>query len=96
MHQTAVTAPVLAAAKRIRKLGHLSEFQLHLVLRQTSRKLKLKVAAPGAFRHTLATEAIERGATPEAVSAFLAHQSPQTTKRFYSTLSVAPRIPTLA
>ena len=44
----------------------------------------------------VATEAIERGATPEQVSAFLGHKSPQTTKKFYATLAVAPKIPTLA
>ena len=97
IHKTAVTAKVLAAANRLRNKRHLPEFHFHLVLRQISRKLKLKVAVtPGSFRHTVATEAIERGATPEAVSAFLGHKSPQTTKRFYATLSVAPKVPTLA
>jgi len=67
------------------------------VLRQISRKLKLKMpVTAGSFRHTVATEAIEKGAPPEQVSAFLGHKSPQTTKRFYATLAVAPKIPTLA
>jgi integrase len=62
-----------------------------------SLRLKFKVpVTAGSFRHTVATEAIERGATPEQVSAFLGHRSPQTTKRFYATLSVPPKIPTLS
>jgi len=97
IHKTAGSANVLAAAKRIRKLRHLPEFHFHLVLRQISRKLKLKVpVTPGSFRHTVGHEAWERGATPEAVSAFLGHRSPQTTRRFYATLAVAPKVPTLA
>ena len=96
-HKTVVSASVLAAAERLREKGRLPEYHLFRVLRRVSTKLKLKVAVTaGSFRHTVATEAIERGATPEQVSAFLGHKSPQTTKKFYATLAVAPKIPTLA
>ena len=40
---------------------------------------------PGRFRHSVATWAIEKGADPASVAAFLNHKSPNTTRRFYST-----------
>ena len=58
---------------------------------------ELKVPfSPGQYRHSVATWAVEAGADPAAVAAFLGHKSPATTKRFYATLAVCPKIPTLA
>lgn len=37
----------------------------------------------GVMRHSVATWAVEAGALPEAVSHFLGHKDPRTTKRFY-------------
>ena len=96
VHKTAVSAKVLAAAKRIRDLGHLPEFHLHLVLREISRKLKLKVpVAPGAFRHTVATWAVKRGSPMDEVATFLGHRTLQTTKRFYAKFATPKKVWTL-
>lgn len=51
---------------------------------------------PGSFRHSVATWAINSGADPAAVAAFLGHKSPMTTRRFYATHAVAAKVPTLA
>ena len=56
----------------------------------------IDVFSPGQFRHSVATWAFEQGADPAAVSAFLGHKSPATTKKFYATLATVPKIPTLA
>ncbi|WP_395831273.1 tyrosine-type recombinase/integrase [Archangium violaceum] len=50
---------------------------------------------PGRFRHSVATWAIEKGAAPASVAAFLNHKSPATTRRFYATHAVPAKIPTL-
>ncbi len=51
--------------------------------------------SPGRMRHSTATWAIEAGASPAAVSAFLGHKSPVTTKRFYAVHATVPKVPTL-
>lgn len=48
----------------------------------------------GSARHTVATWAIEAGAAPAAVAAFLNHRSMATTMRFYATLAAPPKVPT--
>ena len=51
---------------------------------------------PGRFRHSVATCAIEKGADPALVAAFLNHKSPSTTRRFYATharISIPTRTP---
>lgn len=51
---------------------------------------------PGSFRHSVATWAVESGAAPQAVAAFLNHKSPRTTQRFYATHAAPQKVPTLA
>jgi hypothetical protein len=51
---------------------------------------------PGQFRHSVATWAIEAGADPAAVAAFLGHKSPSTTMKFYATHATPTKVPTLA
>lgn len=58
-------------------------------------KKAIKPFSAGSFRHTVATWAIEAGAAPEAVAAFLNHKSSTTTRRFYATLAAPPKVPTL-
>jgi integrase len=108
-HRTAVSQEVLGAAARLR--AHRWPFESVLPFYQAveaaCRAVKLPVPrpdgtdgidvfTPGRFRHSVATWAFEKGADPAAVSAFLGHKSPQTTKRFYATLATVPKIPTLA
>jgi integrase len=50
---------------------------------------------PGRMRHSVATWAINSGADPAQVSAFLNHKNPRTTRKFYATHAVATKVPTL-
>lgn len=50
---------------------------------------------PGQMRHSVATLAVNAGADLAAVSAFLGHKSPKTTRRFYATLGAVAKVPTL-
>lgn len=103
VHRTAVSAEVLDAAKRLRAHGAFSREWYDRAVRSACETVKrpddevgIPVFTPGRFRHSLATWAFEAGADPYAVSAFLGHKSPQTTKRFYATLATVPKVPTLA
>lgn len=102
-HRTAVSAEVLEAAKRLRQHGAFSREWYDRAVRTACAKVKrpdgetgIPLFTPGRFRHSVATWAIEAGADPFAVSAFLGHKSPSTTKKFYATLATVPTVPTLA
>ncbi len=56
---------------------------------------EVPVFRPGQMRHSVATLAVNAGAHLQAVSAFLGHKSPKTTRRFYATFGVVERVPTL-
>jgi integrase len=98
-----VTQDVLDAAIALRKRGHFARDRFEKVVRAACKTVKkpdgetgIPVFTPGRFRHSVATWAIQAGAHPAAVSAFLGHKSPATTKRFYATLATSPKVPTLA
>lgn len=50
---------------------------------------------PGWMRHSVASMAINSGADPAAVAAFLNHLSPSTSRRFYATHAVPKIVPTM-
>lgn len=102
-HRTAVSAEVLEAGKRLREHGAFSREWYDRLIRSTCAKVKrpdgevgIPVFTPARLRHSTATWAIEAGADPFAVSAFLGHKSVTTTKKFYATLATVPKVPTLA
>ena len=103
-HRTAVSQEVLDAAIRLRAHGWPfdSAFPFYQAVKAACLAVNtpdgkgIACFSPGRFRHSVATWAFEKGADPAAVSAFLGHKSPQTTKRFYATLATVPKIPTLA
>lgn len=92
-HRTQVSPEVLAAAGRLRALerGTVDYFRLRDALIVVGAKFN-----PGYFRHSVATHAVNSGADPGVVSAFLDHLSASTTKRFYATHAVPARVPTLS
>lgn len=92
--RTAVTAEVAEAGTRLRKRGTFSSIRFYRALTAACRAAGVPPYPPGRYRHTVATWAIEAGADPAAVAAFLGHKSPSTTRRFYATLAVVPKIPT--
>jgi integrase len=102
-HRTRVTAEALEAAKRLREHGAFSREWYDRAVRSACKTIKcpdgsvgIPVFTPGRLRHTVATAAIEAGTDVAKVSAFLGHKSIETTKRFYATLAVVPKVPTLA
>ncbi len=98
VHRTAVGEEVLEAAKRLRARGWPadSEFPFYDAIREACVAAKIPPFSPGAFRHSVATWAIEVGADPAAVAASLGHRSPATTRKFYATQAAPPKVPTLA
>jgi integrase len=93
--RTAVSAEVFEAGKRLLKHGKLSIREYHRTVIAACKAAKVTVFTPGRFRHTVATMAINNGADPAQVAAFLNHKSPQTTKRFYATHSTPAKVSTL-
>ncbi|MCP3105504.1 site-specific integrase [Myxococcus sp. K15C18031901] len=94
--RTAVSDQVAEAARRILKVKALSYDAFHRALEGASTTAKLaEPLRPGFLRHSVATWAINAGANPAAVAAFLNHKSERTTKRFYATHAVPAKVPTL-
>lgn len=96
-HRTAVGAAVAEAGRRLHGIAY-DYFEFRKALRSACRGAGMKAATiqAGAFRHSVATWAINSGANPAAVAAFLGHKSVQTTRRFYATHAVPAKVPTLA
>lgn len=92
-YRVAVSAATADAAKRVRAAGPFSVAIFYNVLREAAANTGAKVL-PGRFRHTLATSAVNAGATVEQVGNYLGHKSAATTKKFYSTLGVPMKVPT--
>lgn len=77
------------AAERLKKRGTVPRwFRLHL--KAACERAKVEVFTPGVLRHSVATHAVEQGASPDAVAAFLHHRDKRTTERFYVDVA-APR-----
>jgi integrase len=93
--RTPVSSEVAAAARRVRARGGFSVVRLYKAVTAACRAAGIEPYAPGQYRHSVATWAVEQGADPAAVAAFLGHKSPATTRRFYATLATVPKIPTL-
>lgn len=90
--RTAVGAEAKGAAERLRERGAFSVGRFYEAIRAACALCDVPAWTPGRFRHTLATRAVEAGEDPAAVAAYLGHKSPATTRRFYATLAVAPRV----
>jgi integrase len=95
-HSTEVSAAVARAGRRL--LGaEFDYYSFNRALRAACKAAGMKASTiqPGTFRHSVATWAVNSGAHPAAVTAFLGHKSPQTTRRFYATHAVPAKVPTL-
>ena len=88
--RTQVGQSVADAAKRLRDRGELDYFRFRDELKRTGATFN-----PGYLRHSVASWAINAGADPASVAAFLGHKSPSTTRRFYATHAVPAKVPTL-
>jgi site-specific recombinase XerD len=92
-YRVAVSAATAKVAERVRSSGSFSEAVFYSVLRKAAEATGAKVL-PGRFRHTVATAAVNSGATIEQVGNFLGHKSAATTRKFYATHGVPVKVPT--
>jgi integrase len=90
-----VTAEAREAAERVLKHGPFSLERYTDAVKAACRAGHVQVFKPGQMRHSVATWAIDAGADPAAVSAFLGHRSTKTTRRFYATHASPRKVPTL-
>ncbi|HYG68628.1 MAG TPA: tyrosine-type recombinase/integrase [Anaeromyxobacteraceae bacterium] len=90
-HRIAISQTVAEAAQRQRDRGGFSKINFYRAIQRACDEAKVPRFAPGQMRHTVATRAVEAGADPATVAAFLGHRSASTTQRFYSTLAVLPK-----
>ncbi len=86
---------MLDAANRLLKRGVFTRQRYGQAINRACDVAGIARFSPGRFRHTVATVAINAGADPAAVAAFLNHKSPRTTRRFYATHAAPKRVPTL-
>jgi integrase len=100
--RTRVGDEALEAAKRLRAHGALSrEWYDRAVTAACGEVARpdggkgIPRFTPGMLRHSVATWAIDVGADPAMVSAFLGHRSPRTTRKFYATHASPAKVPTL-
>jgi integrase len=101
-HRVRVSTEVLAAASRLRAHGSISRKWYNEAIAAACAAVKrpdgqvgIPAFTPGRLRHSVATWAIEEGADPASVSAFLGHRSPATTRKFYATHASVAKVPTL-
>jgi integrase len=100
--RTRVGPEVLEAAKRLRAHGGFSrEWYDRAVVaacatvKRPDGEAGIPAFTPGRLRHSVASWAIDAGADPAQVAAFLGHRSPRTTRKFYATHSAPTKVPTL-
>jgi integrase len=100
--RVAVSAEVVSAAKRVLAAGAFDRQKLDKAIRAACKVVKrpdgkvgIPEFGPGQLRHSVATWAIDAGADPAQVSAYLNHKSPRTTRRFYGTHATPAKVPTL-
>lgn len=78
------------AAARLREGGVVPK-KPNVAIKAACEKAKVATFTLGVIRHSVATWAIERGATPDAVAEFLGHKDRRTTMKFYADVSVPTR-----
>ncbi len=93
--RVAVSREVLTAAEAVLEAGPFDRQKLAKSLKAACLAAKIPPFTAGRMRHAVATWAVNAGANVAAVSTFLGHKSPRTTRRFYATLATPAKVPTL-
>jgi integrase len=78
------------AARRVRERGGLAPYAFSRRFGDASERAGLERVTAGVFRHTFATWAAAAGGELTAISRFLHHKDPRTTKNFYVSMGLAP------
>lgn len=84
----------LAAAKRLKARGQFPRWA-YRKLAVACAKAGVQPFTWGNFRHTVATYAVQKGATVPQASEFLSHKSPRTTARWYVDLKIPTLLPSV-
>jgi site-specific recombinase XerD len=82
---------VAAIAQELRGRGIFDRGYLHKVVKKACQDAGVEPWNASWLRHSLATRAVNAGATVETVADFLGHRDRATTMRFYATHGVVPR-----
>jgi integrase len=93
--RVAVTQETAEAAERVLKHGTFSRKWYEDAIKGACKAAHIPTFTPARLRHTIATRAVNSGASVAAVGAFLHHRSPRTTARWYATLAAPEKINTL-
>lgn len=84
------------AARRIRERGGLAPYSFSRRFGNASELAGLSRVTAGVFRHTFATWARAAGGNLDAISRFLHHKDPRTTRKFYVDMGLSPEtVPTV-
>ena len=95
-HRVRIGKQALVPAQRLKERGVAwDHHNLNDALASACRAARIPVFHPGQMRHSVATWAVNAGADPAAVAAFLGHRSTATLKKFYSTHAAPARVPPL-
>lgn len=95
-HRTRVSDKVLRAAAASRLRGGSSLSKLYQEVAAACDRAGVPRFGVGGYRHTVATNAVRAGATPEEVAHFLGHKGSYMVKAIYAKVAVPKKIPTLA
>lgn len=82
-----IHAEQLATAERLRARGTIPRY-LNTAVKDACKAAGVEPFTLGVMRHSVATWAIESGATPDQVAEFLNHRDRRTTLRFYADVAV--------
>lgn len=82
-----IHAAQVEAAERLRARGTIPRY-LNRAVKEACEAAGVEPFTLGVMRHSVATWAIERGATPDQVAEFLNHRDRRTTLRFYADVAV--------
>jgi integrase len=93
-HRVALNKRLAAVARRALDGGTFCGEAYHQHVRRACLRAQVPHFTPGRMRHTVATELVEAGADIVAVSTFLGHRTPQTTRAWYARFAT-PRNPAL-
>jgi excisionase family DNA binding protein len=94
LHPTAVTTRVADAARDLIALGGVSMDVLYYWTKKAVQATGVGPFAPGQYRHAVLTHAGNQGTEDPALAKFAGHKSETTTKKWYTTRQVPPKIPT--
>jgi len=93
-HRVALDEGLANSAQSVLSSGPFGAKAYHFHIRRSCLRAQVPVFTPGRMRHTVATELVNAGTDTAAVSTFLGHRTPQTTRAWYARFAT-PKNPAL-